>query len=205
MMDNSAEFKSEIYASHQFSIGSVAYNLNLMRGIWHDRCELFELDGTPRFHDTQGGTPGNSPYENLVYIDFDGENYRQTNVTFRGRPVHVRSFEAKLRDGILRFNKLGEGDGGHAGISGGVGILIFTPMLIDDSWERYSEPDFIRIDGDRRTRNTMLYRDGKLVRTLSVVDTRLSPVTDKRVSFDPRGEIGEVHDIQSVTQVFKKN
>ncbi len=188
-----------------FPIGSVAYNLDLMSGIWHDYCELFELDGSPLDNDLQGGTPGKSPYENLVYIDFDGENYRQTNVTFAGRPLHVRSFEAKLVDGILRFGKLGEGDGGHVGVSGGEGILIFTPMLIDDSWERYSEPDFICINGDTRTRNTMLYRNGKLVRTLSVVGQRLSPVADKRWSFDPRGEIGEVHDIQSVTQVFKRN
>jgi hypothetical protein len=187
-----------------FPIGSVAYNLDLMRGIWHDRCEYFELDGTPKTHDDNGGTPGASPYENFVYIDFDGEHYRQTNVCFRGRPMHVRSFEAQVRDGILRFNKLGDGDGGHVGISGGVGILIFTAMLIDDSWERYSEPDFIRIDGDTRTRNTMLYRDGKLVRTLSVVGQRLSSTADKRWSLDPRGEIGEVHDIQSITQVFKK-
>jgi hypothetical protein len=191
-------------ASQQFPIGSVAYNLCLMRGIWHDRCEYFKLDGTPKFNDMHGGTPGASPYENIVYIDFDGENYRQTNVCFRGRPLHVRSFEAKVIDGILRFNKLGEGDGGHVGISGGVGVLIFTPMLIDDSWEKYSEPDFIRIDGERRTRNTMLYRNGRLVRTLSVVGHRLSPMADKRVSFDPRGEDGEVHDIQSVTRVFKK-
>jgi hypothetical protein len=198
----SASPRPLVSPSHQ--VGSVAYNLNLMRGIWHDRCEYFELDGTPKFHDDNGGTPGASPYENIVYIDFDGENYRQTNVCFRGRPLHVRSFEAQMRDEILRFNKLGEGDGGHVGVSGGIGILIFTPMLIDDSWTRYSEPDFIRIEGDRRTRNTMLYRNGKLVRTLSVVGTRLSPVADKRVSFDPRGEIGEVHDIQSVTEVFKK-
>jgi hypothetical protein len=188
-----------------FAFGTVGYNLNLMCGIWHDRCEYFELDGTPKTHDDNGGTPGASPYENLVYIDFDGENYRQTNVCFRGRPMHVRSFEAQIRDGILRFNKLGDGDGGHVGISGGVGILIFTPMLIDDSWERYSEPDFIRINGDTRTRNTMLYRDGKLVRTLSVIGTRLSPTADKRWSLDPRGEIGEVHDIQSITEVFRRN
>jgi hypothetical protein len=187
----------------EFPIGSTAYNLALMRGIWIDRCEYFELDGTPKFYDDSGGTPGASPYENIVYIDFDGQNYRQTNVCFRGRPVHVRSFEAKIVDGILRFNKLGEGDGGHVGISGGIGILIFTPMTIDDSWTRYSEPDFIRIDGNRRTRNTMLYRHGKLVRTLSVVGYRISPVANKRVSFDPRGADGEVHDIQSVTEVFK--
>lgn len=187
-----------------FPVGSVAHNLMLMRGIWHDKIELFELDGTPRHEDTQGGTPGAAPYENLVYIDFDGEKYRQTNVTFKGRPLHVRSFEAFVRDGILCFNKLGEGDGGHVGVSGGPGILIFTPMLIDDSWERYSEPDFICITGDTRTRNTMLYRDGKLVRTLSVTGQRLSPVADKRMPFDPRGPEGDVHDIQSVTHVFKK-
>ena len=75
-----------------FPVGSVAHNLMLMRGVWHDRIELFELDGSPREHDTQGGTPGASPYENLVYIDFDGVELRQTNVTFRGRPLHVRSF-----------------------------------------------------------------------------------------------------------------
>jgi hypothetical protein len=202
--ENSASLRRNIAAS-QFPVGSVGYNLTLMRGIWHDKIELFELDGTPRSFDTQGGTPGNSPYENLVYIDFDGEFYRQTNVTFRGRPLHVRSFEAKLADGILRFGKLGEGDSGHVGVSGGIGILIFTPVFIDDSWKRYSEPDYISINGDTRTRNTMLYRDGKLVRTLSVVGQKLSPFADKRMSFDPRGEVGEVHDIQSVTQVFKQN
>ena len=187
-----------------FSIGSVGYNLNLMRGIWHDKLELFELDGTPRYYDTQGGKEGRSPFENLVYIDFDGENYRQTNVTFRGRPFHIRSFEAKLVDGILHFNKLGEGDSGHVGVSGGIGILIFTPNIIDESWMRYSEPDYISINGNTRTRNTMLYREGKLVRTLSVIGHKLSPVADKRMSFDPRGEIGSVHDLQSVTEVFKK-
>lgn len=187
-----------------FPVGLVGYNLMLMRGVWHDRIELFELDGDPRFTDTQGGTQGASPFENLVYIDFDGENFQQTNVTFRGRPLHVRSFGAKLIDGILHFDKLGEGDGGHVGVSGGPGVLIFTPKIIDDSWMRYSEPDYIRIVGDTRTRNTMLYRDGKLVRTLSATGHRLSPVADKRMPFDPRGESGDVHDIQSITEVFKK-
>ena len=187
-----------------FQIGTVGYNLMLMRGVWHDRLELFEIDGTPRFMDEQGGKPGASPFENLVYIDFDGENFRQTNVTFRGRPVHVRSFQGKLIDGVLHFEKLGANDPGHIGVSGGIGVLIFAPKMIDESWMRYSEPDFIKIDGDRRTRNTMLYRDGVLVRTLSVKGFRLSPVADKRMPFDPRGEIGNVHDAQSVTEVFKK-
>ena len=188
-----------------FPIGSVGYNLMLMRGVWHDKIEMFEPNGMPRFNDTQGGQIGASPFENLVYIDFDGVEFRQTNVTFRGRPMHVRSFTGKLIDGILHFDKLGERDPGHIGVSGGSGVLIFAPKVIDESWMRYSEPDFIRIDGDKRTRNTMLYRDGKLVRTLSVEGFRLSPVADKRMIFDPRGADGEVHDIQRVTKVFKKN
>ena len=186
-----------------FPIGSVGYNLCLMRGVWHDKLEMFELDGTLRFIDTQGGTAGASPFENLVYIDFDGVQFRQTNVTFRGRPLHVRSFEGKLIEGVLQFNKLGDGDGGHIGVSGGVGVLIFTPKMIDESWERYSEPDFIILQGDKRTRHTMLYRDGKLVRTLKVEGFRLSPVADKRMPFDPRGADGDVHDVQSVTEVFR--
>ena len=186
-----------------FPIGTVGYNLMLMRGVWHDRLEMFEIDGTPRFDDTQGGKPGVSPFENLVYIDFDGENFRQTNVTFRGRPIHVRSFEGKLIDGVLHFDKLGANDPGHIGVSGGIGVLIFAPKLIDESWMRYSEPDFICVKGNSRTRHTMLYRDGKLVRTLSVVGHRLSPIPDKRMPFDPRGADGDVHNAQSITEVFR--
>jgi hypothetical protein len=190
----------------QFPIGSVGYNLGLMTGVWHDHLELFELDGAPRFHDAQGGQPGASPYDNLVYIEFDGVNYRQTNVTFRGRPLHVRSFTAVLREGILEFDKLGPNDPGHVGVSGGPGVLIFTPRAIDDSWQRYSEPDYIRLIGpNQRTRNTMLYRDGKLVRTLSVTGYRLSPDASRRVAFDPRGPEGDVHEVRSVTQVFNRS
>jgi hypothetical protein len=187
-----------------FPVGSVGYNLMLMRGVWHDRLELFEPDGTPRFTDTQGGAPGASPFENLVYIDFDGENYRQTNVTFRGRPLHVRSFRGILADGVLRFDKLGESDPGHVGVSGGAGVLIFTPQVIDESWFRYSEPDYIHINGNTRTRHTMLYREGRLARTLSVVGHRLSPVADRRLAFDPRGAVGAVHEVVSITEVFKQ-
>lgn len=186
-----------------FPVGSVAYNLSLMTGVWHDRIELFELDGTHREHDTQGGTPGSSPYENLVYIDFDGENLRQTNVTFRGRPLHVRSFSSKVVDGVLRFEKLGPNDPGHVGVAAGEGVLIFTPIIVDESWMRYSEPDYIRVEGDKRTRNTMLYRDGLLVRTMNVTGTRLTLDTTKRHELDPRGTVGEVHEAASTTQVFK--
>jgi len=186
-----------------FSSGSVAHNLMLMRGVWHDHLELFELDGSAREHDTQGGTPGASPFDNLVYVDFDGENFRQTNVTFEGRPLHVRSFAGKIADGILHFEKLGPNDPGHVGVAAGEGVLIFTAVCIDDSWMRYSEPDYIRVNGDTRTRNTMLYRDGKLVRTLNVTGKRLSHDTSKRNSLDPRGPDGGVHDVPSTTEVFK--
>ena len=186
-----------------FPVGSVAHNLMLLTGVWHDRIELFELDGRPREHDTQGGTPGASPYENLVYIDFDGVELRQTNITFRGRPLHVRSFSSRIVDGILRFEKLGPNDPGHVGIAAGEGVLIFTPIIIDDSWMRYSEPDYIRITGDTRTRNTMLYRDGKLVRTMNVTGKLLTRDTSKRIDLDPRGSDGDVHEAPSTTQVFK--
>ena len=186
-----------------FPSGSVADNLMLMRGVWHDRVELFEPDGRVREYDEQGGTPGASPYENIVYIDFDGVELRQTNVTFRGRPLHVRSFVSRMVDGILRFEKLGPNDPGHVGVAAGEGVLIFAPIVIDDSWIRYSEPDYIRVIGETRTRNTMLYRDGKLVRTMNVTGKRLTCDTSKRIDLDPRGPIGEVHETPGATQVFK--
>jgi len=36
-----------------FPIGSVGHNLMLMRGIWHDQIELYELDGSPLNDDDQ--------------------------------------------------------------------------------------------------------------------------------------------------------
>lgn len=191
--------------NEQFSIGSVGYNLSLMIGVWHDHVELFEPDGTPRFDDAQGGKPGPAPYDNLVYIDFDGVNYRQTNVTFRGRPLHVRSFTGVLRDGVLEFDKLGPNDPGHIGVSAGPGALIFAPRVIDDSWMRYSEPDYIHIIApNQRTRTTLLYREGKLVRTMNVTGYRLLPSAAQRMPFDPRGADGPVHEAHSSTQVFKQ-
>jgi hypothetical protein len=188
----------------QFPMGSVGYNVSLMIGVWHDHIELFEPDGAPRFDDAQGGKPGAAPYDNLVYIDFDGVNYRQTNVTLRGRPLHVRSFTATLRNGVLEFDKLGPNDPGHIGVAAGVGVLIFAPRVIDDSWQRYSEPDYIRIVAPNlRTRNTMLYRDGKLARTMNVTGYRLSPIAAQRMPFDPRGADGPVHEARSTTEVFR--
>lgn len=87
-----------------FPPSSVGHHLLRMRGVWHDHVEIFGLDGTPLAADTWAGAAGAVPFDNLVYIDFDGVTYRQTNVTFRGRPLHVRSFQGTLRGGraVLR-------------------------------------------------------------------------------------------------------
>ena len=55
-----------------FPVGSVGHNLMQLRGTWHDHVELFELDGQPLSEDSKSGSPGSSPFENLVYVDFDG-------------------------------------------------------------------------------------------------------------------------------------
>ena len=70
-----------------FPIGSVGYNLLQLRGVWHDHIELYNLDGTPLDDDSSAGsgTPGPGPFDNLVYIDFDGKDFSLTNVHIRGR------------------------------------------------------------------------------------------------------------------------
>ena len=92
-----------------FKTGSVGHNLMLMRGVWHDHIELFELDGSPLNDDIhQGsGSPGASPFDNLVYIDFDGHTLKLTNVHFRGRPVAAKSFVGQMKDELLVFDALG--------------------------------------------------------------------------------------------------
>ena len=67
--------------------GTVADTLTRMRGVWHDHVEVYDLAGNPLSEDALSGTPGPAPFDNLVYVDFDGFIYRQTNVTFRGRPI----------------------------------------------------------------------------------------------------------------------
>ena len=109
-----------------FPIGSVGHNLMRMRGVWHDHVEIFDLAGTPLEDDLKSGTPGAAPFDNLVYIDFDGVYYTQSNITFRGRPFFAKTFRGKLIDGVLYFNQLGPKDPGHIGVSGGPGILFFA-------------------------------------------------------------------------------
>jgi hypothetical protein len=188
-----------------FPIGTVGYLLNVMRGVWHDRLEVCALDGQPLDSDPHGRVGGSSPFENLVYLDFDGENYRQTNVTFRGRPLHVRSFTGVLKEGVLHFDKLGPDDPGHIGVAAGHDTLMFIPGQITDALKRYSEPDFIRLNGvSERTRTTVLYRGGIAVRTLNVRGCKLSPDPTPRLTFDPRGADGDVHEIRSATKVFEQ-
>jgi hypothetical protein len=189
-----------------FPIGSVGHHLMRMRGVWHDHVEIFALDGTPLDEDSWAGAKGSAPFDNLVYIDFDGVHYRQTNVTFRGRPLHVRSFVGELREGVLHFAKLGPDDPGHVGISGGQDVLLYVASRVTDAMSRYSEPDFIHLIGQaQRTRTTVLYRDGVAVRTLLATGYKLTADASRRVAFDPRGAEGDVHDRQSETLVFKHN
>lgn len=188
-----------------FPPGSVGHHLLRMRGVWHDHVEIFGLDGTPLAEDTWAGAAGAAPFDNLVYIDFDGVTYRQTNVTFRGRPLHVRSFQGALRGGVLYFDKLGPDDPGHVGISGGQDMLLYVAQRVTDAMSRYSEPDFIHLIGqNQRTRTTVLYRHGEAVRTLLATGYKLTADTSRRVAFDPRGQAGDVHEHHSTTTVFKR-
>ena len=187
-----------------FAVGTVGYMLTMMTGTWHDHIQLYDLAGNPIDIDEKAGSPGASPFDNLVYIDFDGENYTQTNVTFRGRPLHVRTFTGKLVKGVLHFDPLGPLDPGHIGISAGNNVLAFVTAGISDAMKRYSEPDFLFLEPpNKRTRSTVLYRDSVAVRTLHAQGYKLAPTASRRHPDDPRGLEGDVHEIRSTTQVFK--
>ncbi len=176
-------------------VGSVAYNLSLLHGTWHDRVELFELDGRPLEDDPKAGSPGESPFENLVYIDFDGEVLRLTNVHIKGRATSAKSFRGRIRDDVLVFDSLGPGAYENVGMSGGPGILTFTARNLDRSTDVYMEPDFIIVTAPgERTRHTVLYRDGKAIRTLTAKGKRIAATCDVRHEWDPRGPDGLVHE-----------
>ena len=180
-----------------FPSGSVGNTLMEMRGTWHDSVELFELDGRPLNDDTAAGsgTPGESPFDNLVYIDFDGEKLTLTNVHFRGRPLSAKTFTAHMRDDLLVFDPLGPGAYENIGMSGGPGIITFNARELSKATDVYMEPDFIILTAPgQRIRHTVLYRDGVANRTLTAKGTRLSPTCDKRHPLDPRGENGDVHE-----------
>ena len=181
----------------QFPVGSVAYNLLQMRGVWHDHIELFNLDGTPLDNDTSAGsgTPGESPFDNLVYLDFDGTTLMLTNVHIRGREPAAKTFRGTLQDGVLCFDSLGPGAFTNVGVSGGPGVLTFNALDLNAATDVYMEPDFILLTAPgERIRHTVLYRDGKATRTLTARGTRLWPTCDRRHPLDPRGEEGPVHE-----------
>jgi hypothetical protein len=174
-----------------------------MRGIWHEHIDVFDGAGGVLGEDEFSGSAGPAPYERLVYVDFDGANYRQTNVSSAGRPLEVRTFQGSIRDGVLVFDRLGPEAPEHVGISAGPGAVVFCARELGAASQRYSEPDFIVLDGvGRRTRTTVLWRDGVFRRVLRAEGVLLAPRADRRVSFDPRGPEGEVHDRPAATGVF---
>ena len=185
-------------------LGSVSDNLRLFRGVWHDVITAHAPDGTPFEVDEFGGTPGPVPYEQLVYIDVDGDRYAQTNVVLRGRAPHQRSFGGRIVDGVLEFDRLGPEAPRMLGVSGGPGVLVFLPENVEgEHLQRFYDPDYIRhLGGEQRTRTTTLYRDGVLRRVLSVHGTRISHDPTRRVAIDPRGPEGPVHDGERITFVY---
>ena len=189
-----------------FLPGSVGDTLTQMVGVWHDHINVYSLAGEPLSEDAMSGTRGDAPFDNLVYIDFDGMHYRQTNVTFRGRPMHYRSFTGKLQDGILRFGTLGPKDPAHIGISGGPSRIIFCGQKITQAWQNYAEPDFIHLPHPGvRYRTTLLYRNGQAVRSLVACGTKVSPDPTRRFYMDPRGQDGPVHEALKETYVFSES
>ena len=190
----------------RFPIGSVGHTLSRMVGVWHDRVEIFSPNGTPLDEDPVSGTPGPAPFENLVYVSFDGERYTQTNVAFRGRKLATRTFSGQLVDGILCFDSLGEHDPGHIGVSGGPNILFFVASKLELGTSRYCEPDCVRLlSPAERTRTTVLYRDGRVIRTLTAYGAKMAPTADQRLPCDPRGVHGPVHEEREATQVFARS
>jgi hypothetical protein len=178
--------------------------LHSMVGVWEDHVEAHGPDGQPLSHDDHGGVPGPMPYDNLVYIEFDGHDYRQSNVVLRGRPDHVRSFGATVTDGVLTFARLGPEAPEHIGVAAGPGVIWFLAPEVGPAWHRYSEPDIIQLDGvGGRTRHTALWRDGVLARTLTVSGRRVAEDASRRVAHDPRGPEGPVHADLRPTQVWK--
>ena len=191
--------------SPTFAPGSVGETLSRLHGIWHDRVALYELDGTHLGDDSEAGagSPGASPFENLVYIDFDGERLSLTNVTFRGRPATAKTFTGRMQDGLFRFDPIGPGAIDNVGVSGGPGVLVFNPTVIDARWDVYLEPDFIMLTGkDERVRTTVLYRHGEAQRTLTARGIRLSHDCSQRHDWDPRGPDGPVHEALFQTNIW---
>jgi hypothetical protein len=186
--------------------GQLLADLGSMCGVWRDRLRAFAPDGVELIEDLHGGVPGAFPYENLVYVDLDADvaagtgRYRQTNVVLSGREFHQRTFTATVAGGQLRFDGLGPDAPVHVGISGGPGRIWFVAgSSTAQGLARYAEPDLIRVEGDRRWRHTVLWRNGELARVLDVEGERLTTSTATVHELDPRGPGHPVHGERSVT------
>jgi len=184
-------------------VSTLIDNLFSLRGVWREELSAVDENGDTISHDPYGGVPGAFPYQVLVYIDFDGARFAQTTVVLSGREPAVRTFEASVKADVLEFVPLGPGAPRIVGVSQGPGALWFVADTVAaEAIQRYAEPDFIRIDGDRRWRHTVLWRNGALRRLLMVKGHRISPDTSVRHDLDPRGVDGPVHDLRSVVDIY---
>lgn len=173
-------------------------------GVWHDQLSAVDGAGEPVSYDAHGGVPGEFPYQNLVYIEFDGDRFVQTSVVLSGREPAVRTFEAHRTGDTLRFVPLGPGAPTIIGISPVRGHLWFVAEPIThEGITRYAEPDHIHVDGERRWRHTVLWRHGALVRVMYVAGELLSRDTTVRHQRDPRGVAGDVHDQRSEVEMYQ--
>jgi len=199
----SAAATQDVAGADPLATDQLATDLAAMCGVWRDRLSAQDPRGRAMTEDALGGVPGAFPYENLVYVDFDGTHYRQTNVVLSGREPHERTFTARVSGGELRFDPLGPEAPLHVGISGGPGLIWFVAASVRDvGLQQYAEPDLIRIEGDRRWRDTVLWRHGELARTLHVEGVRLETDTSVPHPLDPRGAHHPVHGDRSVTTSY---
>jgi hypothetical protein len=188
-------------------ISCVAETLTKMHGIWQDSIELFNLDGSELRDDTTAGsgTPGSSPFENLVYVDFNGEALTLTNVHIKGRPVAAKTFTGKIVDGLLLFDSLGKGAYKNIGMSGGPNIITFSAEQLSSATDIYLEPDFILLlNATERMRHTVLYRHGKAIRTLTAKGKKLSEDCSGKHALDPRKISGNVHETPFVSTIWEQ-
>ncbi len=185
---------------------SVSSTLLAMRGVWHDVIHLYELDGSELKNDANAGsgTPGDSPFENIVYLDFDGTNLTLTNVHIKGRPVAAKTFTGKIVNDLLVFDPLGKGAYENIGMSGGAGIITFNARQLSRATDIYMEPDFImQLSPTERVRHTVLYRHKMAARTLTAKGKKLSDDCSIRHAVDPRAEGENVHEAPFVSSIWE--
>lgn len=181
--------------------------LHQMTGVWHDHIKLFTLDGSELSDDTKAGsgTPGSSPFENLVYLDFDGHHLTLTNVHIKGRPLAAKTFTGKIVDNLLVFDELGKGAYKNIGMSGGPNIITFSAAKLSAATDIYLEPDFIMLlSPTERIRHTVLYRHGQATRTLTAKGKKLSNDCSIKHDLDPRPATNPIHETPFVSSIWQQ-